>query len=371
MKLLKLFMIVAACLSPLSLSAFDKHTTNQNAKIIQEGQGKEYCPVCAMKLKMYYKTNHAVALKDGLKKQYCSIRCLAFDWEAIENRVKTIYVVDAQTEELIEAKNAFYVLGSKAPGTMSTVSKYAFAKKSNADTFIQNFGGTLVGFEDAFNAARKSLENDVATVRRKKEQKMYPMGKKMYSMKCSEVDIDAYDTINTLKEDLAKHKCTGLNEKQTQAVALYLWEVARFEHNHATRVDVPDDAKCPVCGMFVAKYPKWAAVISHGGHKHYFDGAKDMFKYYFEPRKYSNHDLGDDALIYVTDYYSLEAVPANEAFYVIGSSVTGPMGHEFVPFKSEKSANEFKNDYNGKKVLSFEQIKKGDSQKLDRGEFDL
>ena len=36
---------------------------------------------------------------------------------------------------------------------------------------------------------------------------------------------------------------------------------------------------CPVCGMFVAKYPEWiAAVVFKDGHAHYFDGAKDMFQ---------------------------------------------------------------------------------------------
>lgn len=372
MKFVKLLTMVVVLLSPLSLSAFDKTASNANAKIMQEGQGKEYCPICGMKLKMYYKTNHAVKLKDGLKKQYCSIRCLASDFEAIENRIDTVYVVDAQTQELIEAKNAYYVLGSMAPGTMSVTSKYAFAKKSNAKGFIQKYEGKLVSFEKAFAAARQSLENDVAMVQRKKEQKMYPMGKKLYSLKCSDVDTTKYDTINILKESILKqNKCQNLNEKQLQAVALYLWEVKRFEHNHATRIDVPQNAKCPVCGMFVAKYPKWAALISHDGHKHYFDGAKDMFKYYFEPKKYLSHDLGKDTVIYVTDYYSLEAVPAQEAFYVIGSSVTGPMGHEFVPFKSKNAAQEFKNDYKGRKVLSFEQISKGDSEKLDMGDFNL
>ncbi|HHH40277.1 MAG TPA: nitrous oxide reductase accessory protein NosL, partial [Sedimenticola sp.] len=37
---------------------------------------------------------------------------------------------------------------------------------------------------------------------------------------------------------------------------------------------------CPVCGMFVAKYPEWVAtVLYRDGHAHHFDGAKDLFKY--------------------------------------------------------------------------------------------
>jgi nitrous oxide reductase accessory protein NosL len=37
---------------------------------------------------------------------------------------------------------------------------------------------------------------------------------------------------------------------------------------------------CPVCGMLVAKYPNWIAIVVYrDGHAHFFDGAKDLFKY--------------------------------------------------------------------------------------------
>ena len=45
--------------------------------------------------------------------------------------------------------------------------------------------------------------------------------------------------------------------------------------------------KCPVCGMFVAKYPDFIATIKYrDGSWVFFDGAKDMFKYYFAIEKY-------------------------------------------------------------------------------------
>jgi nitrous oxide reductase accessory protein NosL len=372
MRFIPLLAVIVLLLSPMSAKSFDKKASTSNAQIIQEGKGKEFCPVCGMKLKMFYKTNHAVKLKDGIKKQYCSMRCLAHDLDAIETRIDTILVADAQTEKMIQAKDAHYVYGSKAPGTMSMQSKYAFASPDHAKQFMQNFGGELMDFDTAFAKAKETLKKDVAMVQKKKDRKMYPMGKKMYNMKCEDVDTSRYTSINEMKGAMASYgTCEGLNPKQFQAVALYLWEVKRFAHGHAAKIDVPDGAKCPVCGMFVSKYPKWAAVISHDGHNHYFDGAKDMFKFYFEPKAYSGHNLGEDVSIYVTDYYTLEAVKAIDAFYVIGSSVTGPMGHEFVPFKNKNAATEFKNDYNGKKVLSFDEVSKGDAEKLDHGDFDL
>ena len=47
-------------------------------------------------------------------------------------------------------------------------------------------------------------------------------------------------------------------------------------------IEVPEDAKCPVCGMFVSKYPKWVAQIKiKMDIYHYFDGVKDMMKFLF------------------------------------------------------------------------------------------
>ena len=38
--------------------------------------------------------------------------------------------------------------------------------------------------------------------------------------------------------------------------------------------------KCPVCGMFVYKYPDWTAqIIFSDQSQFYFDGVKDLFKY--------------------------------------------------------------------------------------------
>ncbi len=51
--------------------------------------------------------------------------------------------------------------------------------------------------------------------------------------------------------------------------------------------NIPSDAKCHVCGMFVAKYANWAATIKTDKETFYFDGVKDMMKFYFEPTKYS------------------------------------------------------------------------------------
>ena len=128
---------------------------------------------------------------------------------------------------------------------------------------------------------------------------------------------------------------------------------------------------CPVCGMLVSKYPNWVATIVYkDGHAHHFDGAKDMFKFWFEPAKYAaGHQRGDMAAIRVTDFYNLQPVDARKAWYVIGSDVLGPMGHEFVPLVSKEDAADFLKDHKGRRILTFEQVTGDLPFRLDDGRF--
>ncbi|GBC61916.1 nitrous oxide reductase accessory protein NosL [Desulfonema ishimotonii] len=116
--------------------------------------------------------------------------------------------------------------------------------------------------------------------------------------------------------------------------------------------------KCPVCGMFVAKYPDWVGVITFkDGAGDYFDGAKDLFKYYFNLKKYKpGKKPSDIEAIHVTEYYDMKLVNARDAFFVIGSDVYGPMGRELIPFTTRADAAEFMKDHRGKKILRFDAV---------------
>ena len=119
--------------------------------------------------------------------------------------------------------------------------------------------------------------------------------------------------------------------------------------------------KCPVCGMFVAKYPDFAGqVIFRDGRPCIFDGAKDLFKYYLNLATYSpKRHQGDIATIYVTSYYSLSPIDGRKAWYVTGSDVYGPMGRELIPFENEAEAREFKLDHKGNAILKFPEVTGG------------
>lgn len=119
--------------------------------------------------------------------------------------------------------------------------------------------------------------------------------------------------------------------------------------------------KCPVCGMFVAKFPDWTASITFKDNSSlFFDGAKDLFNYFHAMKKYTpTRNQASIATITVRDYYALQQIDARSAWFVSGSDVYGPMGHELIPFGKEGDAREFMRDHKGKKILRFNEVSAG------------
>ena len=125
--------------------------------------------------------------------------------------------------------------------------------------------------------------------------------------------------------------------------------------------------KCPVCGMFVAKYPDWTAQVRFEDRRTaFFDGAKDLFKYLLEIGSYHpGRTPADIAAVYVTDYYTLAPVNAKEAFFVVGSDVYGPMGRELIAFSTSARAEEFMDDHKGQEIIRFDAVTADLLQTLD------
>ena len=129
---------------------------------------------------------------------------------------------------------------------------------------------------------------------------------------------------------------------------------------------------CPVCGMFVSLYPDWVATVLYkDGHAHHFDGAKDLFKYLLNLPKYApGHARTDIAAIGVTGYYGVTKIDARAAWYVIGSDVLGPMGHELVPLTTRAEAEEFQRDHKGERIVRFDDVTPALLENLDHGKFE-
>ncbi len=177
------------------------------------------------------------------------------------------------------------------------------------------------------------------------DDKLIKRGEKIYNQRCHNIEFDKIIQDNTL--------CGKLNKKNIEALISYISKDKEIEYS----IEISKDDKCPICGMFVYKYPRWVAQISIDNTHLSFDGVKDMMKFYLEPTRWiKNINISKVSHIIVTDYYSQKPIDAQKAFYVIGSDIYGPMGHELIPFKNIDEAKEFKDDHNAKEIIKFEDI---------------
>lgn len=161
---------------------------------------------------------------------------------------------------------------------------------------------------------------------------------------------------------------------RTLSFALLLTACAAFAAAEPVDLQVPAPGArdtCPVCGMFVARYPEWiATVLYQDGHAHHFDGAKDLFKYLLNlPRWAPGHRAEDIRTIAVTEYYGLTTMDARAAWYVIGSDTLGPMAHELIPLASREDAEAFMKDHAGQRIVRFGDVTEVLLRGLDAGRF--
>jgi len=204
---------------PKKMMKMFQSVPKEKATILQDGKAKMFCPECGMTLPMFYKTNHAATV-NGKVKQYCSIHCLVED---MNKGVKPteIRVVDVTTLKFVPAEKATYVVGSHKKGTMSRVSKYAFAKKSDAEAFAKANGGKVTDFNGALEAAKADFAKDAQMIG-KKQAMMAKKGEMVYGKMCQKTDKKFATTAEAKAFVVANKLCKGLNGKQLQAVGLYL-----------------------------------------------------------------------------------------------------------------------------------------------------
>jgi len=183
-----------------------------------------------------------------------------------------------------------------------------------------------------------------------KQKKIYPLGKKIYNYTCKDIKKGEFSSIDELYNYIDKH-CNLDEKRYKEALSWYIWDNFHSEKLLHVKFDYTKKDKCPVCGMFVYKYPSWVSMIEdEHKNKYYFDGVKDMMKFYFE------RDDKKNLKLYAKEYYTKEIFEIHKAFFVIGSDVYGPMGDELIPFKTKKDAKSFLLDHRGKEIKTFNQL---------------
>lgn len=334
----------------------------------------KWCPISGLDIKNNINTSIKAKLHNDLERNYSSIYALLEDDINYGVDFDSIKIYDIVSKEYISIKNLHFVFNSSFRGAMHKESFLAFSLENEALKFLNRFGGKVLNSNDMLTLAKKELKNVKIYQRNINHKILYPKGELIFENLCNQnIDMSIYLEINELKADIINNNlCKKMNEENLHALAIYLWgqEYDKTLGSNIT-LEVKKDDRCPVCAMFVSKYPRWVAqifYIKHNEEHHFsFDGVKDMMKFYFTPSKWNSMGIKKDDFekIYVTNYYTSKAIDAKEAFYVEGSTTYGPMGHELIPFKTLEEANSFKIDHNGKRVLKFDEITKEGVYALD------
>lgn len=253
------------------------------------------CPNCGMVRSMWARTWMMFENSAG-KFDACSFHCLAdMAIKAGEKPRSVETALYMAPEKMIPANTAWFVVGSKAKGTMTMNSKIAFPSKGEAEAFIGSCGGTVQSFPDTFSLAKNELPKEKAVIAQKR-----------------------------IKDG---------------------------------KIVEPVDNKdqCPVCHMYPARYPKHRCqLVDAEKTVHHFCSTQCLFTFLKDPKAFLNEDM-KPMMIWVTDYLSGSWISAKTGYYLVGSSIQGPMGYEAVAFDKNAEALSLHRQEGGN-VLTFPDI---------------
>lgn len=138
------------------------------------------CKYCGMDRQKFSHSRMYIEYDDGSVLAVCSVHCAALDLAlAIDKTPQTIQVADFNTRKLIEAENAFWVLGGNKMGVMTKRAKWAFETKKDAEKFIEQESGKMVTFDETMKASYEDMYADTKMIRQKRKMmKMKKMEKK-------------------------------------------------------------------------------------------------------------------------------------------------------------------------------------------------
>jgi nitrous oxide reductase accessory protein NosL len=130
------------------------------------------CKYCGMDRAKFATSRMVVEFDDGTKLHACSLHCVAVDLALqIDRTPVAIRVADVDTQELLDAEKAYWVVGGKRPGVMTKRGKWAFGEKAAAKAFVKQEGGLIATFEDAMKAAYEDMYQDTRMIRERRKAK--------------------------------------------------------------------------------------------------------------------------------------------------------------------------------------------------------
>jgi len=127
------------------------------------------CRHCGMDREKFASSRMVIEYDDGSALGTCSIHCVAVDLAVtLDKAPKAFKVADMTTKRLLDAEQAFWVVGSK-PGVMTRRGKWAFADKAAAEAFAKEQGGTLTTFEEALKGSYEDMYLDTKMIRERRK----------------------------------------------------------------------------------------------------------------------------------------------------------------------------------------------------------
>ena len=115
------------------------------------------------------------------------------------------------------------------------------------------------------------------------------------------------------------------------------------------RMQISPEDRCPVCGMKVIRYPKFAGAIQlRNSATFYFCSTGCMIRSWMHPAIYLGATPTELKQPVVKEYFTGRQVDARSIIFVFGSDVIGPMGPALVPVMDENYLKVFKKRHGGK-----------------------
>jgi nitrous oxide reductase accessory protein NosL len=134
------------------------------------------CPYCGMDRRYFHKSRMLIHYGGDRPDPLCSIHCAVISLALnLSLDPRAIHVADNASDidprPLIDAERATFLVGSDIPGVMTAKSKVAYGSVQAATAAQQRHGGELMDFPRALQVAFADLGEDMARMRKAREER--------------------------------------------------------------------------------------------------------------------------------------------------------------------------------------------------------
>jgi nitrous oxide reductase accessory protein NosL len=110
--------------------------------------------------------------------------------------------------------------------------------------------------------------------------------------------------------------------------------------------------RCPVCGMKVIKYPRFAAAIQlKNKTTYYFCSNRCMLRSWLKPDIFLASEHAKLSKPVIQEYFYGQHLDARQVIWVSGSDIIGPMGPALIPLRDDDSLKAFRERHGGQTVF--------------------